>query len=645
MTKLLFFPDPYPDEDFRSIIFRYHIISANETLKDTNLELFGKNSSKYPIFPTKLNTLFERLPFGHPYNMEMLIYQHTWIGLLYSFIGTEKRKDLMKVIKDGSENHFWISSLLPPNFFTSSIRYCPECLVEDYNAYGVCYARRKHQVSITNHCIKHRVKLLDRCTVCEEKLADLMNNCFVRTPHCKNGHNLYDKKVNGNIDFDLSEDLNREVFNLICLLNENANDLNKELIYNKILMGLWDKKLIHYKGRIMKKEMVHTLINKYGREKLNSIHIDVDQISNKSFLGRIFSGNYLTHIFFYCLVIYDLLGPAKQFLSYKVEIANSLPFGNGPWECKNKICEGHKRKTISRISRKAKNSGGVVVTAEFKCPLCGQIYVKRWQPNKEIKEKVMIKTMGYKWIKEVLNLYLEGEPVNKIAVKVGASEFGVARNLKRIFGQSNTLKNEYREAAIEIANTYLEMAPSNDFEEKRKKCRNQIIKTLKENPNLTRTDLYQKMFYVYQWLKTNDEKWLGENTPSIKRRGNNKIDLHEFDKTLTMKINGISKELYKSYPYQIKKHKILNCLSSVESSRLKSMRQRLPLSVDALQRNVEGVEGYLVRRLPYVVAQMRTMGWKTVNFNNIRSVYSLYKKCDLSTEKIIRKKLKEIKEN
>lgn len=143
----------------------------------------------------------------------------------------------------------------------------------------------------------------------------------------------------------------------------------------------------------------------------------------------------------------------------------------------------------------------------------------------------------------------------------------------------------------------------------------------------------------------NDEKWLSENTPSIKRRGNNKIDLQEFDKMLSIKIDEISKALYKSYPFQIKKHKILNCLSSVERSRINSMQKRLPLSIDALLRNVEGLEDNLVRRLPYVVAQMRARGWKTVNFNNIRIAYSIYKKCDLSTEKIIRKKLKELEEN
>lgn len=41
---LPFFSDPYPDELLYSAFARYHFYSGNIDLKDTLMELFGKNS-------------------------------------------------------------------------------------------------------------------------------------------------------------------------------------------------------------------------------------------------------------------------------------------------------------------------------------------------------------------------------------------------------------------------------------------------------------------------------------------------------------------------------------------------------------------------------------------------------------------------
>ena len=54
---LPFFPAPYPDEDFRSIVYRYHIRSKNVNLMNTKQELFNIKSLKNNHFPRNYNYL------------------------------------------------------------------------------------------------------------------------------------------------------------------------------------------------------------------------------------------------------------------------------------------------------------------------------------------------------------------------------------------------------------------------------------------------------------------------------------------------------------------------------------------------------------------------------------------------------------
>lgn len=86
MSRILMFPEPFPDEDFRSIIFRYHVRSANADFSESKFELFGTTSYKQTVFPRRLNYLLGKLPIGSTLSKELLLYNHTWYGLYKVFI-------------------------------------------------------------------------------------------------------------------------------------------------------------------------------------------------------------------------------------------------------------------------------------------------------------------------------------------------------------------------------------------------------------------------------------------------------------------------------------------------------------------------------------------------------------------------------
>ena len=105
-----FFPAPYPDELWYSVICRYHIHSGNSCAKHTLRQLYGDNFSAPSLMLCgSVNTLLTQLPQG----------------------------------------------------FLSAMRYCPVCCQEDLQLYGEPYWHRSHQLPDMRICTKHRCWLVD----------------------------------------------------------------------------------------------------------------------------------------------------------------------------------------------------------------------------------------------------------------------------------------------------------------------------------------------------------------------------------------------------------------------------------------------------------------------------------------------------
>jgi hypothetical protein len=642
MTPLISFPEPYPDEDFRSLVYRFHIRSSNGKLVETNMDLFEKKSEKYSIFPSKLITFLRKLPIGHSYSLDYFIFNRTWYGLIFSFMKDEKRKKLAEVIKYGNKNLFYISTNVPNNLFSRTIRYCPLCLKEDLELYGESYIHRKHQINFMDFCHKHFVQLIDKCSCCNADLTSISYDRLKSRPSCKNGHDL--TRVIKTVLIGELEQLKIDVFNLICFFNENNQTFNSEKITHKILMGLWQKKYIQYKGRILKKELFSDINSEYGSLQLQTISLSPGQITHRSYLARVLGKELNQDIIFYCLLILYLFRSREKFVSYHIDIVNPIPFGQGPWKCLNKICEGFNNYVISKNKRIAKRSGGSVISAEFECPICGQIYVKRWHPNQDKREKVMIKTMGKKWINRVLELYLKGDSSYEIAQKLECSESGVRKNLNRIFGSSNVLTAQNREAVKQIIQANWELASTSETDRKKEEFRNVVVEILISCKSISRTNLSRKIPYVYQWLKMNDIEWLESALPLPLKKTNKKLleDLTHFDEQLSVKVQKVSEELYKTCNYQIKKTTIVKKLSKIEMHRLNSMSSRLPLSSIMLNKNIESLNDYLIRRIPFVIASLLKYGCKNITLKSLESYAKNYRKCDLDTQKKIKEYLKEM---
>ncbi|WP_066415251.1 TnsD family Tn7-like transposition protein [Sutcliffiella cohnii] len=646
MTKLLMFPEPYPDEDFRSIIYRYHIRTSNNRILESNIDLFGKNSEKNLMFPTRLDLLMERLPIGNTLNSNGIIFDHTWYGFIKCFIQNKKYLTLIEVMKNGTENHFWINKYTFKRLFSTTIKYCPKCIKEDIELHGECYVHRDHQLEFLDFCPKHFSKLFDRCNECNLVLCKQYASELVREPFCQRGHYLC-KKIQKVDKRNPTYKIKFELFKLICSLRDTRENLNSQNIYLKIMMALWKKGFIHYKGKVLKQELIKSMIENYSIEVLEALNLPYSYITNKSFYARILSEDFDGDLLFYCLLILYLFKTPKNLIEYNEPIANLVPFGNGPWKCPNSICKYYKKNVIAKCKRIPKISGGLcIITTEFTCPYCSYTYVHRWHSKnkKEIDKKPMIKSMGNLWINKVIELYLQGYSCYKISKILNSSETAVRNNLNKIVGKSTRLnKNTEEEAVREILQGYRETAFSGDkIVEKRQEYRQNLIDIIeRENPK-TRMEIINLSPKEYRWLKLYDVEWIESNIPSPIKPGRSKQEItHSFDKKLSQKIIEVSEKLYLTHSCQIKKCTILNKLNSLERSRISSMPDRLPLSITVLNNSIESSKDFLIRRLPRVIEKMKNRGYRNITIKGIQSEVKAYRTCDPDTKLKLENLLKE----
>lgn len=186
----------YPDEDMRSIVYRYRAwhISVGTKFKTSDIswltkELFGINSSILSKMPHNLEYLCSKLPHK-TVSVDELIYEHTLFPLEQSFSSSRRSSALLSNIKRYKSESTTFEEIHAGAFISSEIRCCPECLEEDLAQYGECYIHRIHQLQNIDVCSKHGVHLVSRCPVCNEQVATPRGRFDMHNAYCKNGHDL-----------------------------------------------------------------------------------------------------------------------------------------------------------------------------------------------------------------------------------------------------------------------------------------------------------------------------------------------------------------------------------------------------------------------------------------------------------------------
>lgn len=157
---LTWFPTPYPDEAFYSVLCRYYVSSGIKEHTIVKRQLFGgqegiKMASLYPN--AAIHAVLSQLPRGL-FDGRGMILQHTPFLYYTRMYPTGEREALLDELTQGrgkTPTHLWRT--FPKDGY--AMRYCPYCVREDTQAYGEPYYHVEHQIPLSGVCVRHKCRL------------------------------------------------------------------------------------------------------------------------------------------------------------------------------------------------------------------------------------------------------------------------------------------------------------------------------------------------------------------------------------------------------------------------------------------------------------------------------------------------------
>lgn len=171
---LQYFPTPYPDELWYSVLCRYHVRTGNPTSAATFRELFGgKDHAAVGSFLPNgfIYEIANQLPEGI-LDIEEIALNHTLFPYVFRFQPLEMKQNLLNRTRHGKID-FPIKQSRP--YEVAELKSCPVCLREDVERYGEAYWHLSHQIPYATVCQKHKCRLISRQNMYKNEL----NNNFI----------------------------------------------------------------------------------------------------------------------------------------------------------------------------------------------------------------------------------------------------------------------------------------------------------------------------------------------------------------------------------------------------------------------------------------------------------------------------------
>ena len=158
---LSFFPAPYPDECYYSVLCRYMVHSGLPSTANALLELFGREigPASTLMMPYMSGSASRWAELESGITEDVIVREHTayhYFSIVYRKKEAENLLDRMRNGKKCGCRMNYRSSLA-----TSGLRYCPMCAYEEKVDYGEMYWHRTHQLKGVRYCTKHRIELAD----------------------------------------------------------------------------------------------------------------------------------------------------------------------------------------------------------------------------------------------------------------------------------------------------------------------------------------------------------------------------------------------------------------------------------------------------------------------------------------------------
>lgn len=622
MRKIVSFPTPYPDEDFKSLTYRHFLHSPYDSYLHSRQELFGRNLQSMVTYPTSLMRLRDHLGVSLEF-IQDIIELHTFYPLYRPFMNEEQvRICLGAMIHEGDKN-----PLVHKRFqkvVSIEGKYCPTCLQNDFQMYGVSYLHRTHQLKFLTFCHMHGDTLITRCQVCEIPLMNKNVTSMLITPFCRNGHEIRPTK---GIVNPLVHSLVEDVIRLMT-----RKDVSLDLIYQKLLVEAGYRGYIHYKGDfIYKSNLLQDFVEFYGEETLRIL--DLGQFTNRVFLVEMFQRENLhKHVLFNILLMRFFGGSIEGFFAQNNSYSVPLPFGVGPWRCLNFICPYYYKPIIKKCLRKSHEW----VTGVFTCPHCEMIYTRRGLPKEENESQYSIETMGALFISTAVKYYQEGYQIQEIAELMHSNKKTIGKYLRPFRKEiPRSSKKIDIEAALKVIELGYTQAAATSFP-KSDVCKQTVLEAIEKlGRDVTRPVIRKYNIHRYDWLMRNEREWMESVLPPRKRM-EKELNLETLDDDLSKLVEIAINQCWEKPPdAKITKSTILRALPPTMMGRYQTFRHILPETSQLLQNGTESQDQYAVRYFPNVLKWFESSRYKTLSLRLIQTRFKMYKYLDQETLSLI----------
>ncbi|MGC6589584.1 MULTISPECIES: TnsD family Tn7-like transposition protein [Paenibacillus] len=637
MSRIQMFPSPYPDEELRSLIYRYVLRKGCSYIEGIQ-ELMGINSRRVPFLPHNLEVLQRKVPSLFP-DSDTLLLQHTFYPFFAAFLSDVNRDELrsrMIVYRQGEK---YATVLIPP-IISKDVRYCTQCITEDEERFGEVYIHRSHQIGSIDVCHKHRCVLISQCPECEVSLGQLYGTIFLGSTHCPNGHEL-----SGTIDT-LHQD---EIMQLKLRISKDVYQiLNGEIkigdlfyIYNLLAREMGYQ---HPDGRYMNQKFHEKFLQRYSPRTLEELGLIPDLLEKRSALQIFSEKNAIRNPIVHMLVLDWLIGGYGQLHKYEsAHKKTPIPFGNGPWPCINKVCAKYAQNVITSNKQHYCYSTKRI-RGRFLCKHCKMEYRSSCVDGQLEFDFATVKVVEYGplWHEQLVIEYNKGKSMNNIAASLGANRSTIKKYLLLYMGKKVNQEHPLTKGSLNwIHKLYLTYDQTQSINEtsillhtsksvvtryinEREKYEKEILPAMKEAAVTSEVEVeprakLMELLERFPGLSRSDlRKIMGSKILSklMKEEGNGLENIlpltdHPFksplweeeDTKLMLVIKEVCQQLYKNPPNkQIKRYTILNLLSTKDKARIIRYSEKLPRSTNMLDQYLESTEHYQLRMIPHTVA-------------------------------------------
>lgn len=554
-------------------------------------DFFGKGRTAIVDIPGCLNHLLRSLPPNHLYTVDELIDEHT----VFPFYTHYLPKSLGSAIRQAMrlDDCSLVGQRLGrsgPGRKMAFLRFCPECVREDRVAFGETYWHRLHQLRGVDLCYHHDVFLEDSGAMWqhdnhpeEAKAAELyVRDSLSRSLDVSNPVHLIHRNIAQIAYF---------------LLNDIRDPVGCEILSSRYKNLLLRQGLAHYNGQTRTTKLIDSLKQFYPEEILIKFGCNLE--GERSWINRLLSLRQTEDIplpICHILLLIFLGCTPEEFFSGFVEFK---PFGDGPWPCLNPAGNHYKESKIlsCKIIPGTKKFRGRP-RGVFSCS-CGFVYARIGPDTREEDRFTysIVQSYGASWEALLRELWDDRtSSITQIASNLCVSTLTLKRRVVALglrFPRSVQSPN----AKGEILRRYkLRRQSKHSLLQQKKK---ELLDLVAENPQLSRTDLWEKNFSLIFYIQSADPQWLEQHLPPTREPYiplRPKINWEKEDALLAKAVGAAVSEIKAiDPPARVTLAAITSRVG--HPTRLRSSLQKLPRTDDILKNHIESTEGYFVRRI------------------------------------------------